>query len=205
MGFSKNSFNQSCEEMVFTEDIGEIIGFGQYSSWEILQCLGCDSVCFKETNFDSEHDYPDEYGNFIPDITTNIYPKLIKGRKHLINWDLRGIIPIHIETIYDETFTSLGNKQPILSGIGIRALVESVCKEKNAVGGNLRDKIDNLVDSGLLSRINADTLQKLRIMGNQSAHEVKPHSEKSLLVAFDIVEHLLREVYILPKQVQQHL
>ena len=31
---------------------------------------------------------------------------------------------------------------------------------------------------------------------------MKPHSDKQLGLAMDIVEHLLKDVYILPKQVE---
>jgi hypothetical protein len=37
-----------------------------------------------------------------------------------------------------------------------------------------------------------------RIMGNVAAHEVKPHKENELNTAFDVVEHLLVGVYLLP-------
>jgi len=36
-------------------------------------------------------------------------------------------------------------------------------------------------------------------MGNKAAHEVKVHDENILSTAFDIVEHLLKEIYIIPK------
>lgn len=198
------SVHQSCYEVLYDEEIGSFNGVGEDFTWEILQCLGCESICFREQYYFSENDYVDENGQFIPDIRTTIYPKRIRGRKPFINNDFRKILPAQIQNIYSETFDAIGNEQPVLSGIGIRALVESVCKEKNAVGNNLKNKIDNLVVMGLLSRTHAETLQKLRIMGNQAAHEVHPHSEKNLLMALDIVEHLLREVYILPTQ-SQHL
>lgn len=44
----------------------------------------------------------------------------------------------------------------------------------------------------------AKILHSLRIMGNQAAHKVKPHSEEDLRTAFDVVEHLLQGVYVLP-------
>jgi len=38
----------------------------------------------------------------------------------------------------------------------------------------------------------------MRILGNEAAHEVKPHSEETLNLAMDVVEHMLNDVYILP-------
>lgn len=48
----------------------------------------------------------------------------------------------------------------------------------------------------------AAILHKIRSLGNAAAHEVKPHSNKQLALAMDIIEHLLKDVYILPKQVE---
>jgi hypothetical protein len=45
----------------------------------------------------------------------------------------------------------------------------------------------------------ASILYKIRTLVNNAAHEVKPHSEKQLGLTLDIVEHLLKDVYILPK------
>jgi len=103
-----------------------------------------------------------------------------------------------ISRIYSETHSALCNKLPILAGIGIRALVETVCKEKVAVGSNLEQKTDDLVGKGVLTQIGAETLHSMRIVGNEAAHEVKPHSEETLGLAMDVVEHMLNDVYILP-------
>ena len=86
--------------------------------------------------------------------------------------------------------------------MGLRALVETVCKEKEAVGGDLFKKIDSLVEKRVLTPVGATILHKIRTVGNAAAHEVKPHSERQLSLALDIVEHLLKDVFILPKQVE---
>jgi hypothetical protein len=39
-------------------------------------------------------------------------------------------------------------------------------------------------------------------LGNAAAHEMKAHNTKELNAAFDVVEYLLRGVYILPKQAE---
>lgn len=40
-------------------------------------------------------------------------------------------------------------------------------------------------------------------MGNKAAHEAKANSEAELGIALDVVEHLLRGVYILLKRAAQ--
>jgi hypothetical protein len=85
-----------------------------------------------------------------------------------------------------------------LAGIGIRAIVETVCKDKESSGRNLASKIDDLVTQGVLTRDGANILHKLRTLGNESAHEVTPHDNVQLGLALDVVDHLLTGVYILP-------
>jgi hypothetical protein len=37
-------------------------------------------------------------------------------------------------------------------------------------------------------------------MGNAAAHEQRAHSPKELNAAFDVIEHLMYGVYVLPEQ-----
>ena len=111
-------------------------------------------------------------------------------------------LPSKVQRIYAETLQALNSKSPILAGIGLRALVETVCHEKSAQGANLLQKIDDLTAKSVLTPAGAQILHKIRTLGNAAAHEVKPHSEKQLGLAMDVVEHLLTDVYILPKQVE---
>ena len=54
------------------------------------------------------------------------------------------------------------------------------------------------MENGVLTHMGAETLHSMRILGNEAAHEVKPHSEETLNLAMDVVEHMLNDVYILP-------
>jgi len=87
----------------------------------------------------------------------------------------------------------------ILAGIGIRALIETVCKEKKATGRTLEEKIDSLASMRFLTKTSAEALHSMRIIGNAAAHEVAVHSEETFRIVLDVVEHLLLDVYILPK------
>ncbi len=82
--------------------------------------------------------------------------------------------------------------------MGIRAIVETVCKNKNANGKDLCEKINDLVIQGVLTKKDADILHKLRTLGNEAAHEVKPHNNATLALALDVIDHLIKGVYILP-------
>jgi hypothetical protein len=179
---------------------------GDYSfQWsthnQIVQCLGCKSVSFRKASSNSE-DYIqiDHDGEGYYQVDETLFPPRVDGIKGL--GEDTHYLPSSIRKIYDETLMALSNQAPILAGIGLRALLETVCKEKQATGKNLLEKIDSLVVLNVLTPAGAAILHKIRALGNAAAHEVKPHSEKQLGLAMNIVEHLLKDVYILPKQAE---
>ena len=108
------------------------------------------------------------------------------------------ILPSKWGVIYHETLAAINSGQPVLAGIGIRAIVETVCKDKNTKGDDLSKRINDLVNQGLLTNDGATILHKLRTLGNEAAHEVKPHDNSQLNLAMNVIDHLLQGVYILP-------
>lgn len=123
------------------------------------------------------------------------YPNPEKNRTGLSDDYL---LPEKLQRIYNETLSALNGNNPVLTGIGLRAIIETVCKDQSATGRNLYSQINILVEQSVLTKEGAEILHKLRVLGNDAAHEVKPHSNVQLGLAFDVVEHLLQGVYILP-------
>ncbi|WP_435815108.1 DUF4145 domain-containing protein [Xanthomonas campestris pv. incanae] len=179
---------------------------GQHSfqwatDYQIIQCLGCKTISFRKASSSSEDWVQTSYdgdGEYVTDET--IYPSRAEGIKGL--GEDTHYLPANVRRIYDETLQALSGQSPVLAGIGLRALLETVCKEKQATGHDLLKKIDSLVSASVLTPVSAAILHKIRTLGNSAAHEVKPHSEKQLGLALNIVEHLLKDVYILPKQAE---
>jgi hypothetical protein len=169
---------------------------------EIVQCLGCEYLSFRKASTNSESYSHDEHGDIQPDIKEELFPSRIGGRRDLANTHY---LPSEVKRIYQEAKLAVANPQPTLAGIGIRALVETVCKEKSASGGNLEQKIDSLAAAGLLTTEGSEILHGLRFLGNDAAHESTPHSKKTLNVALDVIENLLTNVYILPKVAEGQL
>lgn len=190
--------HETCHKSLVSVDIS-----GKESSWDyyyhetyqVIECQGCKARSFRWNQTNSEDFVEDKQGKQIYIDHEQLYPSRVAGRQKLHH---RFYLPHNVAQIYDETHAALCSKQPILTGIGIRALLETVCKEKAALGGNLEGKIDSLVQMGVLTQEGAEILHSLRILGNVAAHEVKPHSEETLGIAMEVVEHLLKGAYILP-------
>jgi hypothetical protein len=167
---------------------------------QIIRCLGCETISFRKAS-GSEHDLV-QIGNNDSEYQplVELYPNPRDGRQPLPDASL---LPNKIQKIYEETLQALNDAQPILCGIGIRAIIETVCKDKSAMGSSLYDKINSLISLGVLTQDGADILHKLRVLGNDAAHEAKPHSLLELSLAFDVVDHLLLGVYILPEHAKR--
>lgn len=166
---------------------------------QIVQCLGCKTISFRKASSNSEDWVHTSYdGDREHIVDESIYPSRVDGIKGL--GDDTHYLPTNVQRIYEETLQALSSQSPVLAGIGLRALLETVCKEKQATGRDLLKKIDSLVSASVLTPASAAILHKIRTLGNSAAHEVKPHSDRQLGLAISIVEHLLKDVYILPKQ-----
>lgn len=161
-------------------------------------CQGCKTVSFCiESTCSEEMDYDPDTGEQYPVKSYELYPSRIAGRPEM---DSIHEVPFRIANIYRETRAALCSNQPILAGIGIRAIVEAVCIERKAQGRNLEARIDSLATMKLVTEAGAEILHSLRFMGNDAAHEVKTHKIEELNTAFGVVEYLIQGVYIMPKQ-----
>jgi len=108
-------------------------------------------------------------------------------------------LPGKISSIYREVVGAMNAQLPVLSAIGLRALIEAICRERNVHGGNLENLIDGLATSGVLSAAQASILHGHRFLGNIAAHEVLSPKPRELVAALDIAETVLRTIYVLPE------
>lgn len=166
--------------------------FEWINRYEIIQCGGCKMFSFRKAQSNSE-DF-DPATNSWPEVI-ELFPSRVKGRAPINDY---GLLPVALQRIYQETLKALNSGQPVLTGIGVRAIVETVCKDQKAPGRNLKSKIDNLVAKNVLTEAGADILHKLRVLGNNAAHEVEPHDVLQLGFALDVIDNLVSSVYILP-------
>ncbi|WP_186211666.1 DUF4145 domain-containing protein [Burkholderia gladioli] len=186
----------------FDEDgSDDVYDYQWNNSYQILFCRGCKIVSFRHISSNSEDYVQVGHDEWIHDEHEALYPSRLEGRRDL--GDQARLLPAETRQIYTETLQALSNHSPILAGIGLRALIETICKERKATGKNLLEKIDSLAEQRILTPGSANILHRIRTLGNAAAHEVRPHSEKQLGFAMDIVEHLLKDVYIIPKLVEQ--
>lgn len=172
--------------------------FDWSKQYQIAQCRGCMSVSYRDRSTNSEeYDYDDD-GNPYSVETENVYPPRVEGARGL--GDDVYLLPREIRRIYEETRAAMAGQTPVLAGIGLRVLLETVCKAKKAKGRGLLAKVDALVEERVLTPDKAAILHKIRTLGNAAAHEATPHTNDQLKLALDIMENLLQDVYVLPER-----
>jgi len=167
---------------------------GVFWDWyfQTVKCLGCDTISFRIIEYFSEE--TDEIGRCIPQIT--LFPSRLKDRSPIDNYK---ILPPRTRKVYLEILKSIDNDAPLLATIGLRTLIESICIELNTKTKTLASRIDELVELGILSKIEANFIHEHRLKGNVAAHEIIALTDTELEAAIDIAETILKTIYILPQ------
>jgi ribosomal protein S27E len=163
--------------------------------FQIIECQGCGWISFRQSWTSSEDTRLGGEGFEQPVEHVELFPRR-SGTKPL---EHDYYLPDRVLAIYREVVSALLNEQPILAGIGIRALVEAVCEEKGATEYNLSKRIDQLVTLGELTKDGAEILHGIRLLGNKAAHEVAAPTVEQLKSGMQVAENLLVNVYILKK------
>nr|WP_272891834.1 DUF4145 domain-containing protein [Stutzerimonas stutzeri] len=68
------------------------------------------------------------------------------------------LLPSNVQEIYQETIFAIEHEQNILAGIGVRALIETICKDLNAEGKDLYHKINSLQEKSIVTKERVETL-----------------------------------------------
>ena len=209
----KNSTNHTVTHELHEDWRNDYEGFFGYDNWQIVRCMGCDSVSFRHEIIFSED--MDQEGNIVP--TVNIYPK--RGEKMLTAKNYYNV-DILIRNIYKETIECFNNQSNVLCAVGIRAIIEGICKSEGIKSGkveiknregkvstkiqrNLQGKISGLYEKGLITERYSKILHELRFLGNEAAHELSTPSSEELQIALSIIEHTIDNLYELEERAAQ--
>ncbi len=104
-------------------------------------------------------------------------------------------MPQEIKDASKETYTALCNDLPKLGASGTRLIIETLCLTNKIENGNLKSKINKLVDKGVITETMAKMLHKVRLFGNDKLHTTSTPNNEDLVNAWEAVCNLLRSVY----------
>jgi hypothetical protein len=161
------------------------------------RCAGCDAFNYAIEEW-CEDDWKPHTGEM--ESTWKTYPRGATERKPM---DDEYELPAKVQLIYKEIIGSMNAQLLVLSGVGLRALIEAICRDQGITGSNLEKLIDGLATNGVLSKAQADILHTHRFLGNVAAHEITSAKPRELVAALEIAENVLRTIYVLPKLSKQ--
>jgi len=167
------------------------------TTYKTIQCCGCETVSLLEEYFCSE-DYNPRTGE--PELQMSVYPHFSYKDKEPLK-ELY-YLPNKIKSAYKETVHAYNKSLRILTGIGLRTVVEALCQDQGITSGNLKKKIDKLVEKDLMTKGQAKLLHLNRYLGNISAHEIVEPKEENLHIGIEIIETTLQNAYILPEKIK---
>lgn len=191
---------QTHHDILYSNDSSDLEYDDNVKVWlsdQVLKCCGCDAISFRHTSQSSDDI---DFLTGEPVLCETIYPNRFQGRVAVVGCDE---FPPNTRRIYMETLKALNQQAFILTAIGLRAIIESICVDQKIPGKNLEARIDGLANSGQLSKKQADWLHAHRFMGNAAAHEMLAPKPSELVSALDIAETLLKTIYILPSVADQ--
>lgn len=176
--------------------------YSWYQEYSVLQCAGCDKICYRTDSSDSESYDVDEYGNWVPDVRIENFPYSLEGIGNIENiYEL----PSKIKSIYSETLKAISDGCFTLAGIGLRATIDAVCEQENIQGKDLNIKINKLLSNGIISKDEAGKLHAIRFIGNDAAHDIKTPFKNQIVIALKIIEHLISSKYAMQDEIEKYL
>ncbi|MGL3045614.1 DUF4145 domain-containing protein [Acinetobacter pecorum] len=90
---------------------------------------------------------------------------------------------------------ALNNKMPLLTGLGLRTLLEQIIK----YFGNSNDLgliLNQFEQDGFISTKQRALLDDIRYLGNDAAHRADTKSRKELILHLKILENLIQQLFV---------
>jgi hypothetical protein len=117
-------------------------------------------------------------------------------RKHFRN------LKSELSLLYWEVVTCFNSDCLLLCTIGLRALIEGVCKDKGVAGRDLKDRISGLIK--FLPSLNLiEALHDFRLAGNDAVHELQALTRDDARASIEVMEDLLNFLYDLDYKASQ--
>lgn len=194
----RNCSRSTNHEILFeTEHGADVDYYDERHAWQVLKCLGCDTIGFRYRFDDYDNVTELASGKTKHAVSYTLYPHTVAGHHPL---DFQHAIPSLIRKVYGQSLAAYAAEANILAGIGFRATIEAVCTHLGVTGSTLEKRIDALAKGGHISTTDKRRLHAIRFLGNDAAHEVREPKPRELKVALDIVEHLINSVFILERK-----
>jgi len=158
--------------------------------WKSFMCVGCHELCIRKTVDDSEAEYPnEEYYPPRPGAEARTPPKWIHT------------LPDNIDLLVEEVFTALQNRSYRLVAMGLRALMDALMNATIGDCGGFEEKIREMIDEGLLSKVQKEVLEPTLELGHAAIHRGHAPTGNQVDAALAVVMSMLELFFVQKKAV----
>ena len=163
--------------------------------WLILKCCACNNIIFAKIYAGEDTQYVSEGGSVeSEEIFDTLYPVITYQNtnvpKKVNNAFLSSIKAQHIDDV--------------ICLIALRRTLEIICKDKNAKGNTLKDKILDLTNSCAFPVVINEASDILRILGNEASHGDDFEYDWSIVKEMvNFTQIIIEYVYVIPYRIEQ--
>jgi len=183
-------------EIANTLHISDDYEIDQSDLYQTLRCRGCESVTLRKESWSSDEVDIDDMGRQYWPTKTEYFPSRESAQMYMADAYL---LPQEIYSIYIETKKALIANMPLLAAVGLRAIIEGVCRFYGVDNkGTLAAMVSALAADGHVTNADAKVLHDIRDIGNLAAHEARAHTLDEIKIALRAVEHLLNGAFVMP-------
>ena len=169
-----------------------------YECYQIIKCINYDDIAIRKEKWNPDDIVvigEDIYGSDILDIPSqiNIYP--IRDEETAFSKKFEKTLPQEIYLTYEEVFLALNNKMPLLTGLGLRTLLEQIIKyfgKSDDLGGIL----NQFESGGFVSTKQRELLDNICYLGNDATHRADFKSRKELILYLKVLENLIHQLFV---------
>ena len=105
------------------------------------------------------------------------------------------ILPEEIYSTYEEVIVALNNKMPLLTGLGLRTLLEQIVKYFGH-SDDLGEILNKFEHEGFISTKQRGLLDDIRYLGNDAAHRADSKTRKELVLHLKVLENLIQQLFV---------
>lgn len=163
--------------------------------YRLLRCPACKDVILQSTYHEGSDGYDEHFDEKI------LYPSHDRSDVDPANSEL----PYDIKQVYEEA-RSIVSQSPRGAAALLRLAVEMLCDHLGATGERFTDKIHWLVKSGCLTEGIQESLDTVRLLGNEAVHPgqiLLLENSQTVTMLFSIVNEIAEAVLPQPKTASQ--
>lgn len=176
-----------------------------YEFFKILKCINCSEISFRHKSMN-----PDDvsivgeniYGEPVREEYSDTCTYPTRDIDTVASQKFQNILPEEIYQTYEEVICSLNNKMPLLTGLGLRTLLEQVIK----YFGHSDDLVKILCtfeQEGFIATKQRKLMDEIRDLGNDAAHRAESKSHNKLILYLKVLENLIDQLFVYYKKDDQ--